>query len=136
MTLSTQDISSYADDLIKLSMQSKKIIVDEIISIIKPYEKESGYIDYSNYVNGFLPKNEIKKYFKITKLPNPIYIPESLTITDKTLYHFCSDDDYSITTEFICSQGLYLDFGSFSDFYEHSEDILKVILVQLRNMKF
>lgn len=135
MSLSITKIEIYADKILKLSTIEKKIIIDEIISIIKPHLKDSGYIDHTNYVNGFLPKGEKTKYVQMCKLSKEIYIPEFLVANDRILNHFSNENGY-LKTFFISESGLYLDFGSFSDYYSHSLEILKVILIQLQNLKF
>ncbi len=135
MSLSTFQVEKYAQDLIELSNTEKEDIISEIHEIITPHLKKSGYIDQSHYVNGLLPEGKEERYLQIAEFLSELYIPSVLVERDAMLEHF-SDKDHTIRTNFICKDGLYLDFGSFSDFYSHSMDTLKVILAQLRNMKF
>lgn len=135
MPLSKQKIEEYAKGLVELANSEKEIVVSKILEIIEPHLRNSGYVDESNYVNGFLPKGEEKQYYKIAELPTEIYIPECFVSVDKTLNHF-ANEEYTVSTGFISNDGLYLDFGSFSNFYEHSLEVLKLVLAQLQNMNF
>ncbi len=135
MSLSTAQVEEYTQGLIELSNTEKEDLISQIHEIITPHLRNSGYIDTSNYVKGFLPEGEEKRYVQIAEFSSELYIPSTLVELDTMLTHF-SEEDRTIRTSFISKDGLYLEFGSFSDFYSHSMDTLKVILAQLMNIEF
>ena len=54
MPLSTIKVEEYTQDLIELSNTEKEDLISQIHEIITPHLRNSGYIDTSNYVKGFL----------------------------------------------------------------------------------
>jgi hypothetical protein len=117
--------------LIEQENELKFDIIYEIRKIIKPFLKNSGYVKLES--NGLRAKNKEEKYIKIAKLPYDIFIPSTLVLNDTCLNHFADNND-TISTNIISTDGLHLDFGSFSDFYIHSCVTLEVILMQIQSM--
>lgn len=131
LQMNVNSVDLYASKILEEENAEKKVIIDKIKALIKPLLNPSGYIDESNYVNGFLPKGEERKYIGMAHFPEKIIIPSCLVEKDISISHHTAEEDLSFNIEYLTNDGIYLEYCSFSNYYDHDIAILKVILYQL-----